>query len=165
MEANLFGWHWIWSVSEKKRNPDRGEAFQLETVTAAIPQEKRMTLILLSEMTLTAQGDGINVFLNLDFYLQLTARRNKSLVRQREIKWTTERGGQVKQHMVLLTGTFGRVEPRHDAVICVSISSSTVPSHANYFPSRAKVAGISPSSLWWCPADHNQTMTTPFSPP
>lgn len=69
-------------MSEKKRNPDRGEAFQLETVTAAIPQEKRMTLILLSEMTLTAQGDGINVFLNLDFYLQLTARRNKSLVRQ-----------------------------------------------------------------------------------
>lgn len=69
-------------MSEKKRNPDRGEAFQLESVTAAIPQEKRMTLILLSEMTLTAQGDGINVFFNLDFYLQLTVRRNKSLVRQ-----------------------------------------------------------------------------------
>lgn len=49
-------------MSEKKRNTDRGEAFQLARVTTAVLQEKGMTLILLSEMTLTGQDDSINVF-------------------------------------------------------------------------------------------------------
>lgn len=56
-------------MSEKKRNTDRGEAFQLSRVTTTVPQEKRLTLILLSEMTLTAQDDSINVVFNLDYYL------------------------------------------------------------------------------------------------
>lgn len=43
-----------------------------------------MTVILLSEMTLTAQDDSINVFFNLDFYLQLTAGGNNRLVRRVE---------------------------------------------------------------------------------
>lgn len=84
METDLFGWHWIWSASEKKRNTDRREAFQLARVTTAVPQERRMTVILLSEMTLTAQDDSINVFFNLDFYLQLTAGGNNRLVRRVE---------------------------------------------------------------------------------
>lgn len=67
MQTNLFSWHWIWSVSVKNRNTNRKEAFQLARVTTAIP--KRLTLILPSEMTLTAQNDSINVFFNLDYYL------------------------------------------------------------------------------------------------
>lgn len=50
-------------------------------VTAAIPQEKGVTLILLSEITLTAQDDSINISFNLDFYLQLTAGGRKGLDR------------------------------------------------------------------------------------
>lgn len=43
-----------------------------------------MTLILLSEITLTAQDDRINIFFNLDFYLQLTAGGNKNPDRRRQ---------------------------------------------------------------------------------
>lgn len=67
------------------------------------PAGKRMTLILLSEITLTAQDDRINIFFNLDFYLQLTAGGNKipDRRRQAEVKWKTKESEQVGQHLGL----------------------------------------------------------------
>lgn len=48
-----------------------------------------MTLILLSEITLTAQDDSINISFNLDFYLQLTAGGSKR-VKDKRVRtgWT-----------------------------------------------------------------------------
>lgn len=90
--ANLFGWHWIWSVSEKEEKHWQSRSIPIGKVTAAILQEKGMTLILLSEITLTAKDDSINISFNLDFYLQLTAEGSKSPDRRRqtEVKWKTK---------------------------------------------------------------------------
>ena len=43
-------------------------------------------------MSLTAEDDSINVFFNLDYYLELTAGGNNSLVRIRDKEEEKEKG-------------------------------------------------------------------------
>lgn len=72
METNLFAWHWIHSVYKKKRNTDRGEAFQLAGVTTAVPQENETdTYPAVKHQTGTGTGESI-IYFNLDSYLWLT---------------------------------------------------------------------------------------------
>lgn len=170
-------WQWILiclvdirsdPCAKREKNPDRKEAFQLAMVTtnhSGGGKKKEWQLScchkLLRQLRMTISMFFLSRFLSL-----ADSKGNTSQIWK---KWRgfKEKGRLVKQHMAISLAFFGHDEPRHDGVIYISISSSSVPTrpkpHHRWTISRTGpvAEGRSPSSLWWCPADHNQTMPPP----
>lgn len=115
---------------EKTLTEEKHSNWQLE-VQIVQQGEKRMTVILLSEITLTVQNDNISrVFLIWIFIFSWQQRKQKSGQKDVErfrVNIKMRKAGKTT-HGPFSLAFLGLGEPKHDAVIYISISSSSVPS-------------------------------------
>lgn len=99
-------------MSEKRKNTDRKEAFQLAIVTTNRPvEEKKEWQLSCCQKLLWQLRMTISMFFHLDFYLELTAKETSPVRKMwRGLKEKEKRGRLVKQHF--FSGIFGPWWPK-----------------------------------------------------